>query len=268
MNNPAALHFCLLIPCFNDEAGLAAALKHVVYPSHQYAIVIVDDGSSAPIQLPSGASSCLYIYTLRLEENKGITTALNTGLQWILDNLNTPLVARLDCGDICHAQRFYEQVAFLNIHPPVGLLGSWCRFSNANGSKAYNYVTPTTHARIARAMYFRNTFIHPTVMFRTALLQTTGLYPYSFPYAEDYALFWTMMNNTETAILDKILVVCAITQTGISVKNRKIQLQSRRKTILCFGKNPFLKIFGVLKLISVNLIPYRLFLYIKIWLKA
>jgi glycosyltransferase involved in cell wall biosynthesis len=268
MNNQAGLHFCLLIPCFNDEAGLAAAVKHIVYPAHQYAIVVVDDGSSTPVQLPAGTSSCLHIHILRLESNKGITVALNTGLQWILNNLDTPFIARLDCGDICHEQRFYEQVAFLNTHPHIGLLGSWCRFSNADGSKAYNYLTPTTHARIARAMYFRNTFIHPTVMFRTALLQTTGLYPHSFPYAEDYALFWMMMNNAETAILGKILVICAITKTGISSKNRKIQLQSRGKTILFYGKNPLLKIFGVLKLIIVNLIPYRLFLYIKIWLKA
>ena len=181
MNNGAALHFCLLIPCFNDEAGLAAALRHIAYPAHQYAIVIVDDGSPIPVQLPPGTSSCLYIHLLRLEENKGITTALNRGLQWILDHLDTPLIARLDCGDICHERRFYEQVAFFNARPHIGLLGSWCRFSNADGSKAYNYVTPTTHARIARAMYFRNTFIHPTVMFRTALLQTTGLYPVFLP---------------------------------------------------------------------------------------
>jgi glycosyltransferase involved in cell wall biosynthesis len=203
------------------------------------------------------------LHLIRLPENEGITAALNTGLQWFLQNSTAPYIARLDCGDTCHPQRFQKQVTFLNTHTEVGLLGSWCTFREERTGRSYTYTTPLQHAAIIKAMHLRNVFIHPTVMFRAALLKEAGLYPFDYPHAEDYAFFWKLLQVTQGAILSENLMCCAIRQNGISFANRRKQLGSRVRVVQAFGNNVLLKRMGRLKLYILLLMPNALLLWLK-----
>lgn len=261
-----SLDFCVLIPCYNDEPGLIRSLHSIQYDARKFAVVIVDDGSRTAVDmgiLKSSVPHILHIQLLRLPQNQGITTALNSGLHWILENTTALYIARLDCRDTCHAQRFYKQVTFLNAHAEVGLLGSWCTFQQEDGSGSYTYTTPLQHAQLIKAMHLRNVFIHPTVMFRTALLQKTGLYPYNYPHAEDYALFWKLLQVAEGAVLGESLTNCAIMPQGISLSNRRVQLQSRRKVVQAFGNRLLLKIFGIIRLQLLLITPNSVLLRLK-----
>src|SRR5438046_8231689 len=128
-NSP--LHFCLLIPCYNNFEGLALSLKTVFYQPHLFIIVIVDDGSEIPISeeaMKSKLDVNYSIVVIRNAENKGITYSLNQGLEWIKKNAMVKYIARLDCNDLCTKDRFYKQTDYLDKHPEVGILGSWCVF--------------------------------------------------------------------------------------------------------------------------------------------
>ncbi len=259
------LDFCLLIPCYNNIQGLKKSLQSIHYTCGKHLIVIVDDGSDQPItatniyikELPSK------LHIIRHPINKGITYALNTGLKWIIENTNSKYIARLDCSDICHPTRFFKQLAYLNTHPETGLLGSWCIFQQQGSKNSYTYTTPLTHKAIWKAMHIRNVLIHPTVIFKTELLSSTGFYPYNFPHAEDYALFWSMLQKTKVAILNEFLVTCSVDAKGISAKNRKIQLQSCRKIISEFGENRWWKFIGILNTKIRQLLPQKLMLQLK-----
>jgi glycosyltransferase involved in cell wall biosynthesis len=256
----------VLIPCYNDVPGLVQALQSIQYDTGTFAVIIIDDGSPTPldrIHLLRSAPQIKYLHLIHLSKNEGITTALNTGLQWILQNTNAPYIARLDCGDTCHPQRFQKQVIFLNAHTQVGLLGSWCTFREEGTGRSYTYTTPLQHPAIIKAMHLRNVFIHPAVMFRTALLKDTGLYPYAFPHAEDYAFFWKLLQVTQGAILSEILMCCVIRQSGISFANRRKQLWSRGKVVRAFGSSVVLKVIGMLKLYILLLMPNALLLRLK-----
>jgi glycosyltransferase involved in cell wall biosynthesis len=260
------LHFCVLIPCYNDEPGLVAALKSIRYHTENCLAVIVDDGSKEPLSaqvLKAAVGPQLQLHLIRLQPNSGITIALNTGLHWIVANTSAPYIARLDCNDICDAQRFYSQVDFLNNHPEVGLLGSWCRFQEAGTQNSYPYTTPLVHKEIKKAMHLRNVFIHPTVMFRTELLSKAGYYPENYLHAEDYAFFWKLLKSTKGAIMDQFLVTCAITRSGISYQNRKAQLMSRKKVVIDFSDEVWEKIIGVIKIKILLMVPKRLLLQLK-----
>src|SRR3954462_9431042 len=115
------MDFYLLIPYYNDFERLVDTLKSVVYSRNTYGIVIVDDGSTEPLTEADVRSfcACSSLTILRLDKNLGITSALNTGLRWLRDRSNYKYIARLDCGDICHADRFDEQVEFLDRHSNV-----------------------------------------------------------------------------------------------------------------------------------------------------
>ena len=261
------LDFCLLIPCYNNTEGLKRSLASVHYPTNKYLIVVVDDGSNDPVTFESiqqvGEQKPIHI--LRLESNKGITYALNTGLQWILNNTAAKYIGRLDCSDVCHEKRFVEQVHFLETHLTVGLLGSWCIFKSKDSAHAFRYTTPLTDSAIRKWMHLRNVFIHPAVMFRTELIKKAGLYPYQYPHAEDYAFFWMLLQHTEAAILNQYLVTCTLNPAGLSAANRRLQMESCKKIIAQFGNNPLLKALGLLNTLLRMLLPQKLILRLKTW---
>jgi len=261
-NKEQELDFCLLIPCYNNREGLIHSLSSVKYPPNRFLVLVVDDGSTEPID-EKVISNQLPVKVLRIEKNQGITNALNTGLRWIEHNLSVKYIARLDCGDTCDPERFHIQVSYMDAHPGVVLAGSWCLFADRNSGDSYVYKTPTTDRAIRRAMYYRNVFIHPTVIFRKDAVLGAGLYPMNFELAEDYALFWKLMGVGLTFVDRRLLVTTRIEKTGISFKNRGKQLIVRQKVVNYYGRNPFLKVIAIIRLGILFLVPKQLLLPLK-----
>lgn len=264
-------HFMVVIPCYNDRDGLSRSLKSISYSDNNYLVLVIDDGSVSPLTLQEISEDLdpkATIELLRLSSNQGITRALNAGLEWISKRngveFNCQYIARLDCGDICAPGRFDKQVRFLDLNPGIDLLGSWCVFEDFETGDKFVYSTPTEDKKIRRAMYFRNIFIHPTVMWRSSIMKNIRSYPENFPHAEDYGLFYEWMDaKYKTAVIPEKLVTCRINPRGLSLANRNHQLQSRIDVVKAFGKNKLLKTLGVLKLRALMMIPYPVIFKMK-----
>jgi glycosyltransferase involved in cell wall biosynthesis len=258
MTSPTNLiDLCIVIPCFNNLEGLLLSIESINYDINKYRIFIVDDGSNIPVTAAQLPFQNISIEIITQSKNEGITKALNTALGFIYENYATKYIARLDCGDICSPQRFYKQIAFFETHPEIQLTGTWCYFKDNSSGKAYEYCTPTLHDKIQREMYFRNVFVHPTVMWRTAGIEKLT-YPENYPCAEDYGLFYDIMSKAKTSIINEFLVTCEVNNNGISISNRALQLKSRMKVVSFYGKNKFLAALGAAKLFILMIIPYRL----------
>lgn len=266
MTGNEQMDFCLLIPCYNNFTGLIDSLKSVHYSKDKFHVIVVDDGSNSSFtekDIYQQSDFDFQVAVIRNEKNEGITNALNKGLEWIEKNSTAEYIARLDCGDVCDPQRFFIQIAYLKDHPGVGLLGSWCVFEEKNTSNKYVYRMPKNENAIRRIMYFKNAFIHSTIIFKRSLLSKSGYYLSNFPYTEDYAFCWKLMNITGVAILDKLLVIYEINRKGLSFSHRRKQLWGRWKVVAAFGSNPFLKIMGFIRICILFIIPKRLALYLK-----
>lgn len=261
-----SVDFCLLIPCFNNEEGLIRSLRSVRYHSNRFLILVVDDGSNTPLESSNWRSQLdthLPVRLLSSKANQGITAALNLGLRWIYDHLDTKYIARLDCGDICHPDRFNEQVGWMDEHPDHLLLGSWCRFQYASG-KGYDYKTATEYHMIMRGMHFRNLFIHPCMLFRKTVFNGAELrYPENYPHAEDFALAWMLLKRGKAAILPRILVYCELTDNGLSNKNRGKQIISRKNVIKDNAVNNILIYAGIFYHNLLGIVPKRLVFRLK-----
>lgn len=262
---PPLVDFYILIPYYNDWQGLILSLQSINYKNDRYAILIIDDGSAVPIddlQLLPHISTKPFIKIIRMPYNQGITKALNAGLKWLSTVKGYKYIARLDCGDINSSDRFYRQLEYLEQHPDTGLIGSWCVFKDFDTGSSYVYKTPTRHAAIQRGMYFRNLFIHPTVMWRSFITDKES-YPYEFPHAEDYGLFFKIINTVNSAVIPEKLVTCKINKKGLSLKHRREQLKSRIKVVRHYGNNKILTALGIIRLKLLMHLPYQLILAVK-----
>jgi hypothetical protein len=89
------------------------------------------------------------------------------------------------------------------------------------------------------------------------------MYPFEFPHAEDYGLFYKIIQTAHSAVLPEILVTCRINPKGLSLQHRREQLQSRIKVVKRYGENKLLTALGIMRLKLLLLIPYPLILMIK-----
>lgn len=258
------LDFVLLIPCYNDIEGLHTSLSSVNYRPEKHQILIIDDGSEPPISFENLKEKFPEkpITILRLEKNSGIVTALNTGLIHIQEKISVQYIARLDCNDTCHPDRFYNQVEFLDSRPDIFLLGSWCTFSDENGRK-FLYKTKTEHKDIIKQMHFKCSFIHPTVMFRKDVLKSIGMYPTHFPHAEDYAFFWSILKEYKGAISRNIFINVKIKKGNLSSIHYKNQLKSKKKVIKNYGTNIILIYISNLSLLMKSFLSNKTIFFIK-----
>jgi glycosyltransferase involved in cell wall biosynthesis len=263
--NPTIIDFVLLIPCYNNISGLSASLKSISYPADKFEVLIVDDGSVIPItrkelQITDHAMT---ITIIRLDRNQGIAKALNEGLKILKSRNNLKYIARLDAGDTCAEKRFKQQIDFLNEHADIGIVASWARFQNPSSGKGYDYITQIMHEEILKEMHYKCSFIHPSVMFRKEALDTIGLYPLTYPHAEDYAFFWMILKKYKGAVLPEKLVTIVFSDTNVSSENYKKQLRSRKRIVKWFGDSWLHRAVGIGMLNFKLIIPKSLIQFLK-----
>ncbi|QSB27324.1 glycosyltransferase [Flavobacterium circumlabens] len=261
MNNSAVL----LIPYFNNSEGLLRSLRSID-PDEEIDVIIVDDGSVTDkfdeAVVRSNFKARGIILFEYLKSNKGIETALNSGLKISIEK-KYKYIARLDCGDSCLGKRFAVQKAFLEENPEVKIVGSNVLAVDTNGHFLYSINLPLEDRNIKKKMYLNSMLIHPAVMFCSEILDSVSLYPLDHKFAEDYAFFFTISRKYKMANMEEYLTQIEINANGISLKKRKQQVKSRITIIKKHFYFGFYPIYGLLRNYVLLFLPYNLILSIK-----
>lgn len=202
-----AARVTVLLPVYNGGESIDRALDSLTRQTlPDWDCVAADDGSTDDTweRLAAWAGRDGRIRPIRLTHS-GITAALHAALAEVLPlpHLPTgsvgapeppPYLARLDADDECHPERLARQIAFLDSHPEVGLVGCRVRFggdaASAGGFARHvdwlnSLVTPRD---IALARFRESPLAHPSVLFRTSLAVRHGWYA-DGPFPEDYELW-------------------------------------------------------------------------------
>jgi len=125
----------------------------------------------------------------------GLTRALNLALGLA----RAPIVARLDADDVALPERLARQVAFLDAHPDVGVLGSAAREVNGDGREVRVVRPPEDDAALRHALIRRNPMVHSTVTMRRRAVEGVGGYDARFAVAQDYDLWMRLASVTRLA---------------------------------------------------------------------
>ncbi|MGH1472168.1 MAG: glycosyltransferase [Cellvibrionaceae bacterium] len=130
-----------------------------------------------------------------------LANALNIGI----DNASFDFIARMDADDISHASRLEKQIDYLEINE-LDMVGCNARLIDEN-DKFIEVRKMINGSSIGKAIPFKNTFIHPSILIKKSILLKVRGYNSGFN-SEDYDLWlrlWRMgikWNNMDDVLLD------------------------------------------------------------------
>lgn len=176
-----------------DPVFLSKAVQSILGQTHDdFELIIVED--------PSSDQSCQStLHGLQDGRIRHISNRLRTHLvaqkNCGLLAARSPLVAFMDADDIAHPRRLAEQVAFLDSHPDVTVVGSQIAAIDIDDHIIGYRRFPELHYNILQAMPRVVPFCHPSVMLRRdAVLEAGGYQFLEYPAAEDYEL-WSRLSR-------------------------------------------------------------------------
>ena len=251
----------ILLPHYNNVSGLQGTIGSINEESTPD-ILIIDDGSIERLDKSSIKYSGNVFFRF-LKTNSGIGTALNIGLDFAVSQ-KYEYIGRLDCGDICHANKFTKQLNYLSNNKDIKLLGSWARIVDDKGVFKYNLKHPVDYETIKRKMYQNSMFVHPTVIIRTEILSTTGNYPFKYRRAaQDYAFFFKIIRQFKSENYPEILLDYVMSNDSISYKNRKLQVYHRIRILIDNFYFGFTPIYSIIRNLILLTIPVKILTFIK-----
>ncbi len=172
------------IPFFNSEATLADAIRSVFAQGHrEWELLLVDDGSTDGSLEIAGAVRDPRVRVISDGRNRGLPTRLNE----IAAMAQTELLARMDSDDLMHPARLERQLAFLEAHPGVELVGSGVCAIDGSGEPIGLRADEPLDASPGGVLR-RGLFVHPTALGTTAWFRK-NLYDPAFVRAEDTELW-------------------------------------------------------------------------------
>ena len=232
--NASSPMITVLMPVYNAEQHLAEAIDSILAQDYRdFEFIIINDGST------DGSESIILGYSdprityVKNEQNLRLISTLNKGLELARGKY----IARMDADDISLPNRFSEQLAFLEQHPNVGVVGTWFHsFGSVDSIVKY----PTSDSEIKYMALYQCPFCHPSVVLRASTIRDNALkYSMDYPHAEDYEFWLQMARVSKLANLNQVLFKYRIHQESISKKEATTQhslsLDIRRKFFLEVG---------------------------------
>ena len=201
--NPSTVD--ILLPIKKDSRFLEEAVNSLIKQTYTnwvlVAIIDFDDLLSEKFLLKTIQKEQLII----VKEHRfvNLSRTLNVGLQHCKNNLT----ARMDADDICHPNRLKKQVdLFSHVdNKTLVLCGSQANIIDQNNNPVGSIKVPTSHKRIVRRLLLRNSFVHPSVMFRTEVVRELQ-YDENVLMAQDYELWLRCAMKNKVINLDEKLI--------------------------------------------------------------
>jgi glycosyltransferase involved in cell wall biosynthesis len=245
----------VIMPAYNAERTIGRAVESLMLNAEPFDLLIVDDCSRRPVaealgDLPPN------VEILRLEKNRGYAGASNAGLRHLLAK-DYAFIAVQDADDVSAPNRLAKQVAFLNAHPEIALVGSWARYVDEDTREVvFPFRPPCDAAGIRKALYINNCTVHSSWMVRAPAWRCAGVYSEGYPLAEDYELLRRMAARFDFANLPEYLVDYTISMSGLSMRKRRRQLFDRlRIQLRYFDPWRWAAWFGVARTLLLFAVP-------------
>lgn len=149
-------------------------------------------------------------------ENRGLACVLNDLLD-ICFNEGYEFIARMDADDISMRDRFEKQMAYLEKHPEIDVVGGAIGEIDENGtSRRKTIIYPEEPIECRNFFSKRNPHAHPAVLFRKSFFDKLGGMKYRPEYRQNQdTMLWFdgMMAGTQHANIPDVVLKFRMTDT-------------------------------------------------------
>ena len=143
------------------------------------------------------------------EENRGLACVLNDLLD-ICFNDGYEYVARMDADDISELSRFEKQMAYMEEHPKIDVVGGAIKEIDENGkSRGKTIIYPATPVECKVFFSKRNPHAHPAVLFRKSFFDKLNGKKYRPEYRQNQdTMLWYdgMIAGTKHANISDVVL--------------------------------------------------------------
>lgn len=207
----------VLMPAYNAGKYIGEAIASVLKQSfNDFELLIVNDGSTDNTLKIISSFSDPRIVVIH-QENKGIVSALNNGLQ----HARAPYIARFDADDVCYPDRLKIQYNFITAHPEYRIIGSAADYIDAEGSYIFTQ-HPVAHLyeEIQDLPPSVCPFIHPCVFYQKAAIINNGGYNEHAYTFEDHFLWATILKKEKACNLSQPLIKHRLNPESITIDEK------------------------------------------------
>lgn len=207
----------VLMPVYNGEKYLREAVDSILNQTWQdFELIIVNDGSTDNTESIIRSYSDERIVLLN-QSNKGVSNALNTGLNYA----KADYVIRIDGDDVCTPQRFQTQYEFMIENPDYVLAGSEAEYIDKEGEFIFYHHCPAyKDSEIRQLPPEVCPFIHATVIFKKEAVLAAGGYDENAHTFEDHLLWTKILDYGKACNLNSALVKVRFNPESITIDER------------------------------------------------
>ncbi len=227
----------VLMSVYNSEQYLREAIDSILNQTFgDFEFLIINDGSK------DKSLEIIKAYEdprIRLisRANKGLTASLNEGIE----KAKGKYIARQDSDDVSMPDRLQKEIAYLDAHPEVGLVGSNYTIMDIGGKELVTTNVFTHPQDLKLAQITCNQYGHGSVMMRTNIVRECQGYDKRVGYVEDYDLWTRISRVADIANFEEPLFKYRRNDEGITRQNLDLQIQQtfavRDKAFLHFLKH-------------------------------
>ncbi|QKG55507.1 glycosyltransferase family 2 protein [Hymenobacter sp. BRD128] len=225
----------VVLPVYNVAAhirGTIESLLRQTYPDFE--LLILDDCSTddTVAQIQQLADPRLRL--IRNGRNLGRAGTDNAALP----HVQGEYIAKMDGDDICHPERLAKQVAYLDAHPEVNIVGS---FMQNFGASTYLNRYPAQPADTQVLTLFTLPTGNPSAMMRTSLFREQGLrYNASLRQTEDYDFCARYIRQLRIATIQEALI-----NYRVPVRTQKQAILNERESVSDHVREQLLRDWGI-----------------------
>jgi len=228
--NMCPIEVSVLIPVHGDAPFLSKTLNSLLDQSElDFEVILILDRVDASILVTiNNFQEKLKNFRIIISQNPGISNALNAGLS----ESKAKYIARLDADDEMLPNRLKTQKEFLDLNQDYVLVGTQINLITEDGNYIRTSNYPLSNSKLQKLLQARNTFAHPSVMFRKNINGIEVKYAPQFDGCEDYFLWLQMCKKGKICNLDLALTnyrqhAKQITRTAIPKSQIDLQRLAR-----------------------------------------
>ncbi len=256
----------ILLSVHNGKRYVREAIQSILTQTYRdFEFLIVDDGStdgSSEI-LDEMAKTDARVRIIKNETNLGLTKSLNRALR----QAQGIYVARMDGDDVARPERLKKQIAFLEAHQEIAMIGTAYEWIDENGNVIGQKKVAIDPDELHRMLIRTNPFLHGSIMIRKEILDRAGGYDERYNKAQDYDLWLRLSKTCKFANLPEVLMQKRMTKNMISFKNEREQIRyalKARVAALNRGDYPMWCAIYLLKPFLATILPTSFVRWVRI----